>query len=171
MKNKVLIVNFVLLVLTICQSCSSYNATTSLADVDTVNIDKSLHEDSILFSTYFKVPKVIPLETKKECLIQNVRSLEIFKDNIYILDDKVNKLFVFDKNGNFKRSISEQGRGRGEYLELADFSIDRKNEVIYLLDEAADNVLKFDLKDYEYLSTIKTERNGYRTYSMLTICN
>lgn len=90
---------------------------------------------------------------------------------IYILDDKVNKLFVFDKNGNFKRSISEQGRGRGEYLELADFSIDRKNEVIYLLDEAADNVLKFDLKDYEYFSTIKTERNGYRTYSMLTIGN
>ena len=80
-------------------------------------------------------------------------------------------MFVFDKNGNFKRSISEQGRGRGEYLELADFSIDRKNEVIYLLDEAVDNVLKFDLKDYEYLSTIKTERNGYRTYSMLTIGN
>lgn len=171
MKNKVLIVNLVLLVLTICQSCSSYHATTSLADVDTINIDESLHEDSILFSTYFKAPKVIPLETKKECLIQNVRSLEMFKDNIYILDDKVNKLFVFDKNGNFKRSISEQGRGRGEYLELADFSIDRKNEVIYLLDEAADNVLKFDLKDYEYLSTIKTERNGYRTYSMLTIGN
>lgn len=84
MKNKVLIVNLVLLVLTICQSCSSYHATTSLADVDTINIDKSLHEDSILFSTYFKAPKVIPLETKKECLIQNVRSLEIFKDNIYI---------------------------------------------------------------------------------------
>mgnify|MGYP002518549550 FL=1 len=158
-----------MLSVTMCLSCSSYNAATRLADVDTINIDKSVYKDSILFSTFFKAPKVIPLETKNECIIQNVRSLEIYEDHIYLLDDKANKLFVFDKNGLFKRTISAPGRGHGEYLELADFSIDRKNGVIYLLDEAVDNILKFDLKNYGYLATIKANRNGYRTYSMQTI--
>ena len=37
------------------------------------------------------------------------------------------------------------------------------------MDEAADNILKFDLKNYGYLATIKANRNGYRTYSMQTI--
>lgn len=169
MKNKVLSVIFIFLVVIICQCCSSYHAATALADVDTISIDKSIQKDSILFSVYFKSPRVIPLETKNECIIQNVRSLEIFKDDIYVLDDKANKLFVFDKNGLFKRTVSEPGRGHGEYIELADFSIDRKNGIIYLLDEATDNVLKFDLSNFEYLSTIKTDRNGYRTYSMQTV--
>lgn len=169
MKAKVKSVIFLLTLVFMCMSCSSYNTATGLADVDTINIDKSVQKDSLLFSNFFKAPKVIPLETKKECLIQNIRSLEIFNNNIYILDDKVNKLFVFDLAGKFLGTISEQGRGHGEYLELADFSIDRKAGIIYLLDEAADNILKFDLNSYKYLSMIKTERNGYRTYSMQTV--
>ncbi len=169
MKNNVLNVMFVLMVAFIGMSCSSYSTATGLVGLDTINIDTAVKKDSILFSTFFKAPKVIFLETKKECVIQNIRSLEIYKDNIYILDDKANKLFVFDKNGSFKRTISEPGRGHGEYIELADFSIDRKSGIIYLLDEAVDNILSFDLHNNQYLSTIKTERNGYRTYSMQTV--
>lgn len=80
MKNRVLIVNFVLLVLTICQSCSSYNATTSLADVDTINIDKSLHD--LLQTSY--IPYFIEHVIKKEKLkvgLEHYASLMRLKAN------------------------------------------------------------------------------------------
>lgn len=139
------------------------------ADADTISIDGATRCDSLIFSDFFKAPKVVLLETKPECVVQNIRSLEIYKEDIYILDDRANKLYVFDGNGKFKRTISSPGRGHGEYMKLADFSIDRTKEVIYLLDEATDEILKFSLNDYKFLSSIKAVQNGYLTYCMQEI--
>lgn len=139
------------------------------ADADTISIDGATRCDSLIFSDFFKAPKVVLLETKPECVVQNIRSLEIYKEDIYILDDRANKLYIFDGNGKFKRTISSPGRGHGEYMKLADFSIDRTKEVIYLLDEATDEILKFSLNDYKFLSSIKAVQNGYLTYSMQEI--
>ena len=140
-----------------------------ILDADTISIDGATRCDSLLFSDFFKAPKVVLLETKPECVVQNIRSLEIYKEDIYILDDRANKLYVFDGNGKFKRTISSPGRGHGEYMKLADFSIDRTKEVIYLLDEATDEILKFRLDDYKFLSSIKAVQNGYLTYCMQEI--
>lgn len=139
------------------------------ADADTISIDGATRCDSLIFSDFFKAPKVVLLETKPECVVQNIRSLEIYKEDIYILDDRANKLYIFDGNGKFKRTISSPGRGHGEYMKLADFSIDRTKEIIYLLDEATDEILKFSLNDYKFLSSIKAVQNGYLTYCMQEI--
>ena len=152
-----------------CISCGSYNAATMYADADTISIDGATRCDSLIFSDFFKAPKVVLLETKPECVVQNIRSLEIYKEDIYILDDRANKLYVFDGNGKFKRTISSPGRGHGEYMKLADFSIDRTKDIIYLLDEATDEILKFSLNDYKFLSSIKAVQNGYLTYCMQEI--
>lgn len=160
---------FIILAFVMCISCGSYNTATMYADADTISIDGATRCDSLLFSDFFKAPKVVLLETKPECVVQNIRSLEIYKEDIYILDDRANKLYVFDGNGKFKRTISSPGRGHGEYMKLADFSIDRTKEVIYLLDEATDEILKFRLDDYKFLSSIKAVQNGYLTYCMQEI--
>ena len=160
---------FIILAFVMCISCGSYNTATMYADADTISIDGATRCDSLIFSDFFKAPKVVLLETKPECVVQNIRSLEIYKEDIYILDDRANKLYVFDGNGKFKRTISSPGRGHGEYMKLADFSIDRTKEVIYLLDEATDEILKFSLDDYKFLSSIKAVQNGYLTYSMQEI--
>ena len=160
---------FIILVFVMCISCGSYNTATMYADADTISIDGATRCDSLIFSDFFKAPKIVLLETKPECVVQNIRSLEIYKEDIYILDDRANKLYVFDGNGKFKRTISSPGRGHGEYMKLADFSIDRTKEVIYLLDEATDEILKFSLDDYKFLSSIKAVQNGYLTYSMQEI--
>lgn len=152
-----------------CISCGSYNAATMYADADTISIDGATRCDSLIFSDFFKAPKVVLLETKPECVVQNIRSLEIYKEDIYILDDRANKLYVFDGNGKFKRTISSPGRGHGEYMKLADFSIDRTKDIIYLLDEATDEILKFSLDDYKFLSSIKAVQDGYLTYCMQEI--
>lgn len=167
--NKAINCMFIILAFVMCISCGSYNTATMYADADTISIDGATRCDSLLFSDFFKAPKVVLLETKPECVVQNIRSLEIYKEDIYILDDRVNKLYVFDGNGKFKRTISSPGRGHGEYMKLADFSIDRTKEIIYLLDEATDEILKFSLNDYKFLSSIKAVQNGYLTYSMQEI--
>lgn len=160
---------FIILAFVMCISCGSYNTATMYADADTISIDGATKCDSLIFSDFFKAPKVVLLETKPECVVQNIRSLEIYKEDIYILDDRANKLYIFDGNGKFKRTISSPGRGHGEYMKLADFSIDRTKEIIYLLDEATDEILKFSLNDYKFLSSIKAVQNGYLTYCMQEI--
>lgn len=167
--NKAINCMFIILVFVMCISCGSYNTATMYADADTISIDGATRCDSLIFSDFFKAPKVVLLETKPECVVQNIRSLEIYKEDIYILDDRANKLYIFDGNGKFKRTISSPGRGHGEYMKLADFSIDRTKEVIYLLDEATDEILKFSLDDYKFLSSIKAVQNGYLTYCMQEI--
>lgn len=167
--NKAINCMFIILVFVLCISCGSYNTATMYADADTISIDGATRCDSLIFSDFFKAPKVVLLETKPECVVQNIRSLEIYKEDIYILDDRANKLYVFDGNGKFKRTISSPGRGHGEYMKLADFSIDRTKEIIYLLDEATDEILKFSLNDYKFLSSIKAVQNGYLTYCMQEI--
>lgn len=167
--NKAINSMFIILAFVMCISCGSYNTATMYADADTISIDGATRCDSLIFSDFFKAPKVVLLETKPECVVQNIRSLEIYKEDIYILDDRANKLYVFDGNGKFKRTISSPGRGHGEYMKLADFSIDRTKEIIYLLDEATDEILKFRLDDYKFLSSIKAVQNGYLTYCMQEI--
>ena len=167
--NKAINCMFIILAFVMCISCGSYNTATMYADADTISIDGATRCDSLIFSDFFKAPKIVLLETKPECVVQNIRSLEIYKEDIYILDDHANKLYIFDGNGKFKRTISSPGRGHGEYMKLADFSIDRTKEVIYLLDEATDEILKFSLDDYKFLSSIKAVQNGYLTYSMQEI--
>ena len=167
--NKAINCMFIILAFVMCISCGSYNTATMYADADTISIDGATKCDSLIFSDFFKAPKVVLLETKPECVVQDIRSLEIYKEDIYILDDRANKLYVFDGNGKFKRTISSPGRGHGEYMKLADFSIDRTKEVIYLLDEATDEILKFSLDDYKFLSSIKAVQNGYLTYCMQEI--
>lgn len=167
--NKAINCMFIILAFVMCISCGSYNTATMYADADTISIDGATRCDSLIFSDFFKAPKVVLLETKPECIVQNIRSLEIYKEDIYILDDRANKLYIFDGNGKFKRTISSPGRGHGEYMKLADFSIDRTKEIIYLLDEATDEILKFSLDDYKFLSSIKAVQNGYLTYCMQEI--
>lgn len=167
--NKAINCMFIILAFVMCISCGSYNTATMYADADTISIDGATRCDSLLFSDFFKAPKVVLLETKPVCVVQNIRSLEIYKEDIYILDDRANKLYVFDGNGKFKRTISSPGRGHGEYMKLADFSIDRTKEILYLLDEATDEILKFRLDDYKFLSSIKAVQNGYLTYCMQEI--
>lgn len=167
--NKAINCMFIILAFVMCISCGSYNTATMYADADTISIDGATRCDSLIFSDFFKSPKVVLLETKPECVVQNIRSLEIYKEDIYILDDRANKLYIFDGNGKFKRTISSPGRGHGEYMKLADFSIDRTKEIIYLLDEATDEILKFSLDDYKFLSSIKAVQNGYLTYCMQEI--
>ena len=100
----------------------------------TVDIDAQ-KDTSIPFSTFFKNPKIIPLETNRDCLIGHVTDLQVFDGCMYILDAiYANSLFVFNMDGQFIKKIGSLGSGPGEYITLSDFTLDTENRFIFLLD-------------------------------------
>lgn len=135
-----------------------------------IDIDQAQSEDMILYSSFLEAPDVIVLETKNECIIQNIYALDVYNDKIYILDDKAYSLFVFNRDGSFLHKIGRRGNGPGEYIELSDFSIDRARGIIYLWDEAADKAYKYDAETGKFISSVQTEQDGDRSFC-IQYCN
>ena len=86
---------------------------------------------STKFSELLSHYRLIPLETKPECLIGgNVAKISEDNDLIYINSDN-NRLLVFDRTGRFVRQIASQGPGPEEYTLLRDFDVS-KNQIAIL---------------------------------------
>jgi len=161
-KNNILLLAGVLLT-AVCTSCISDNQISGeRTSLDTIRLDDAEKKNKIFYSDFLEAPQVIILETSPECIIKSVNSIELYKDKLFILDDGTQSLYVFNMNGKFVRRIGNRGNGNGEYKRLSDFSIDREHNIIYIMDEADETVLKYDLNTYKYISTfkIRTEKSG-----------
>lgn len=89
---------------------------------------------SISFDDCFEVLSCIPLEENENCYISSVRRIEFFDGYYYMSSSNANiGLVVFDRTGKFVRRIGRKGKGHGEYTNIYDFSIDRKNKRILML--------------------------------------
>lgn len=117
------------------------------SDVDILTMYIDPHETRVIhaFDSLFKKNSVVKLETTSESLIGRIDKLVFYEEDIYILDKKQNKIFVFDNLGGFQRVINHFGQGEGEYISLVDFQI--KDNRIYLLDQYGSKFLVYDLND------------------------
>lgn len=158
MKKKTLFALFI--ILCVCGSCSNSVILGLEGNADTLNIDKCRLQDEILFSSVFGKPKTIFLEKNPTCVIQNVYSMDILGDKIFILDDKSQALYVFDSHGKYLGHVGEKGNGHGEYIELSDFSVDRENKYLYLWDWGKSSALKYDLNTFKFVSSVKVKEEG-----------
>lgn len=156
-----------LLVIYIFSSCNNHVIEGNVAFKDTIDLDHAIKKEKILLSSLVESPKVIILETREGVFLQDINSLEFYKGKFYILDNQSNALYVFSQDGKFLWNIGAKGKGKGEYTELSDFSIDRDNDVIYLWDEALDMAFKYNVNNRCFISAIKTKRNGQRSFWML----
>lgn len=83
----------------------------------------------------------IPLETKEECLITEIDKV-LFLGNKMLIQDRAQKLFVFNTDGEFLNEIGKKGKGPGEFIELRDSEIDKDGN-IYILDYK--KILKYNI--------------------------
>ena len=83
--------------------------------------------------------RVIPLETKDECLISEIDKIKIFRDTLYILDGKAGSILVFDNEGKYISKIHKPGKGPGEYVEITAMAVNEKYIIV------ADNFSKKQL--------------------------
>lgn len=99
----------------------------------------------------------IALETSDSCLISNIKHIEMEADNIYILDDVNNQIYLFKKSGKFVRTIGKRGEGPVEYMMPSCFHIDKERNELVVADPALQKLLHYDLKTFEYKSSLQTE--------------
>lgn len=85
-----------------------------------------------LSTELFSDCKIIELETTEESYFASIG--RVYRDScyIYILDDRLHSVLLFDKTGKFVRKIHKIGRGPGEYIQLSDITID-ENGFLFLM--------------------------------------
>lgn len=114
---------------------------------------------TVSFNDCFEISSYIPLEETEECHITSIRRIESFEGNYYISSSNANVgLVVFDNKGKFVRKIGRKGRGHGEYVDIYDFTIDKKNRRILLLCNKSSFI-----KEYLLDGTFLKEKNIHET--------
>ena len=105
----------------------------NVGEIRTINCSK-ITDDTFKLSDIASSFSIIPLETNDSCLIGEISKLEFFNENIFVLDKIYSaRLFVFSKNGKFLYDIGKRGTAPDEYIQINDFSISRKKNLIYVL--------------------------------------
>ena len=110
-------------------------------DYTIINVNPNTH-DIIKASSFIEEYHILKLETNTESLINSPLKLQYYYDNIYILDNYQNVIFIFDKFGRFIKKLSQQGSGPTEYFQINDFCIE--NKLLYILDNSQRKILCFD---------------------------
>jgi len=140
--------------------------------MQSVNMDSLIDIEQTNLSSVFKRVKTIILETNKDALIGSIGSIQVFGDMIFIQDkNSYGGIFVFNKAGKFIRRIGKKGQGPGEYVQSIDFTIDKKNKLIYLLDLPSQNILKYNLETGAYIDNIKLNERKSWTYYIQCVGN
>ena len=85
-------------------------------------------------SDYFTSMELIPLETRKECLLNDYPKLILNDSLIFMSGWGLNDLYVFDHSGRFLNQIGNRGRGPNEYLLLINFFMNSEQPIIYIED-------------------------------------
>lgn len=116
-----------------------------------------VHEEPTDYYDFFCVfDSLTPIRLSNDSvngLITFIEDIHIDGDLIFIRD--VNTVHVFDMEGRFIRNIGRKGRGRGEYLGLMDFDLNRPRKELTIYDQGAHRFLVYDyegnfLRQFEY---------------------
>lgn len=115
--------------------------------------------------------ELLPLNTGTEGLFRNVNKL-VFHDGHYYILDKSGKrqVLVFDRNGNYERSIGRVGRGQGEYTNIEDFTIDEDGgrvvilaypSLVYVYDMEGRFLEQKKIEEHSMLWNIASHEHGF----------
>ena len=127
-----------------------------------IDLDNAVRNPNEYFyySSLYKGIKTILLETNESCLIGAIDKMRVFDNYIFIMDCFIAKsLYVFDKEGRFIRKIGNNGQGPGEYVQLSDFTIDKENKIVYVLDSHLSQINKYDITTGKFIHTVKLDQS------------
>ena len=131
-------------------------------DLYIIDIDKAEKVKEIFLSEICSNMKTIILETNDNVLIGKDGGVQVYKDYIFVLDVSDNAaLYAFNREGTFIRKYGSRGNGPGEYLSIDDFTIDAENEIVYLMDDDASQILFYEIQTGKYINKIKLEERAY----------
>lgn len=112
-----------------------------------------LKKDRLSYSAIFEELEFIPLETTEECLLGDLVDVK-YDDGLYFLMDKSHKILVFNEEGKFVVQIGREGHGPGEFTFASKFFVDRKDNMVGVLDYGKRDVHKYNYEG-KYIGSIR----------------
>lgn len=107
-------------------SCTSRDKSNNEGITYTIKLADNQKTD-LKYSDIIDVQKWIALDTLNECIIGDVAKIEDFNKEYYVLDKTIQKcVLVFDEHGKYLRRIGKCGQGPGEYVQIYDFTINKR---------------------------------------------
>lgn len=101
----------------------------------TISFAKGIEtEKEVLLSEIAREVRIVPLETKPECLVAKVSKgmIQMIDHNLFIPCSE--GLLQFTDNGKFIRSVSKRGQGPGEYSMIRFIAANDKLKQIYIME-------------------------------------
>lgn len=132
---------FLLLLVFAALACDNSNTLFDNKDCIIINTEDGR---KIALSEFCSNINYLPLESNSTNLIGHINKVSFSKDKIYIFDSKTMRILIFNNKGKYFARTNSNGRGPGEYLNIADFSIDTRNNTIYIWDNGNHKVILLD---------------------------
>lgn len=118
-------------------SGNSYRIDVSVSKEPYSNISKNL-----------KLSKLVRLDD--EPLVAPITDIEIVNDKIIVLDI-TSRILCYDMKGKIQYVIDSKGNGPGEYAAVGFFSVDEKNEEIWIYDYTQLMFYRYSLQNGKFL--------------------
>ncbi|MDL2265615.1 6-bladed beta-propeller [Parabacteroides sp. OttesenSCG-928-G21] len=123
--------HFLLSACLILLSCGQ-SSSDKTGDIPVIDIIENLgNYEKVPVSQYIAELEYISLETNDNCLFAD-ENLELLVTSTHIFVRGFRYCYAFDRNGQFLGQIGNYGQGPGEFNYLTGFTIDEKNQALYL---------------------------------------
>ena len=101
----------------------------------------------------------VPLETLKDNLISNIKKVELTESYVFVSEK--NRIQQFKADGQFLRQIGKFGHGPGEYVNIMNFDVNEKANLILINDEFRS--YKYDING-NFFGEVKLPSTNYLFY-------
>lgn len=173
--SKLLGVIVTIIILISCGSKTKNEGSSEKDSLLTINIDvkdiKSFEYDSLFSSVSY-----VPLETKEESFIGNIKTFTATDSCYIIFDNKRQAILRFDFRGHFINQIGIRGSGPDEYTYFNDIFYETGTHLVYAHERYLNKIFVYDLNGnlirktpkskYSFGSFCKTEE-GFWVYSRM----
>lgn len=97
-------------------------------------IEVEIAGKNYLSSDLFLDCQIVELETTKDSYLASIGRVYRDGEYLYILDDRLHSVLLFDTTGRFVRKLHESGRGPGEYIQLSDMAVAEDGSLLLMAD-------------------------------------
>lgn len=126
--------------------------TTSFFTIPFADIIKTKRE--VKLSEIAESVEFIQFENSEKSLLGNVLDVKLTNNYIFVKHSGDKRLTQFNRQGKFIQHFGTIGRGPKEYALMRMFSLDRKNELVYIQTNWTKKMLVYNF-DGEYIKTLK----------------
>lgn len=124
-KSNVLFFILVLIILCSCKEESAEIVANEQIQVSFENIENQTKE----FVNLIEDVNLIPLDIDS-VIIPDLPQLRVTNENIYMLSERQQELYIYSKSGKYINKISRLGKGPNEYVNAESFSLNSKSDII-----------------------------------------